>query len=182
MPHIILSTQVTPIAVGLFCAGALAASMSTGDAMLHAAASVYVQDMHRKLFDAKLSDHSRRTLIRFVAVLVGVAAYFIAVSTEMSLVGLLLAAYGAVVQIAPVTAAAFFWRRATAAGTVAGLVVGSLVTLTLFYFPTLRPFGLHEGIVGLAANCLTLVAVSLATSPPPADRVDEFLIVSRTGG
>ncbi|UCC82890.1 MAG: sodium:solute symporter family protein [Gemmatimonadota bacterium] len=180
LPHMILSTNVAPVVVGLFCAGALAASMSTGDAMLHASASIYVQDMHRRVFDRKLSDHGRRRLIRIVAVIVGVASYYTAVNTEMSLVALLLAAYGAIVQLAPITAAAFFWKRATAAGAVTGLVLGSLVTLLLFQFPQLRPFGLHEGIVGLATNCLALVVVSLATRPLEGQHVDSFIDASRS--
>jgi SSS family solute:Na+ symporter len=179
LPHMILSTEVAPVVVGLFCAGALAASMSTGDAMLHAAASVYVQDLHRVAIDPGLSDHKRRTLIRAVAVIVGVAAFYIAVNTQMSLVALLLAAYGAVVQLAPITFVAFFWKRATAAGVVTGLVLGSLVTLFLFLFPAYRPFGLHEGIVGLTVNCVALVAVSLVSQPLPAEHVGSFLRVSR---
>jgi SSS family solute:Na+ symporter len=177
----ILSTDIAPVVVGLFCAGALAASMSTGDAMLHAAGSIYVQDLHGRVIDRRLDDHARRRLIRIVAVAVGVLAYLVAVTTEMSLVGLLLAAYGAVVQLAPITVAAFFWRRATAAGAVAGLVLGSLVTLTLFYLPEYRPLGLHEGLVGLAVNCVALVTISLRTKKRPGDRVEAFLAASRGG-
>ena len=97
----------------------------------------------------------------------------------MSLVALLLAAYGAVVQLAPITFVAFFWKRATAAGVVTGLILGSLVTLFLFQFPEYRPFGLHEGIVGLAVNCLALVTVSLATRPMPGEHVNSFMRASR---
>ena len=179
LPHMILNTSVAPVVIGLFCAGALAASMSTGDAMLHAAASIYVQDFHRKLFNRKLSDHSRRTLIRVVAVIVGVVAYSIAVTTQMSLVALLLAAYGAIVQLAPITVVAFFWKRATAAGAVAGLVLGSITTLLLYLNPELRPFGLHEGIVGLTVNCSALVVFSLLTKPTAAEHVDAFVETSR---
>jgi len=179
LPHMILNTNVAPVVIGLFCAGALAASMSTGDAMLHAAASIYVQDFHSKLFDRKLSDHSRRTLIRVVAVIVGVVAYSIAVTTQMSLVSLLLAAYGAIVQLAPITVVAFFWKRATAAGAVAGLVLGSITTLLLYLNPELRPFGLHEGIVGLTVNCSALVVFSLLTKPTAAEHVDAFVETSR---
>ncbi len=178
LPHMILSTNVAPVVVGLFCAGALAASMSSGDAMLHASASIYVQDLHRKVFAPRLGDHARRRLIRIVAVFVGIVAYYIAVNTQMSLVALLLAAYGAVVQLAPITIAALFWRRATRAGVVSGLTLGSLVTLFLFQFPEYRPFGLHEGIVGLAANCAALVGISLRTRPPDAEHVGAFLQAS----
>ncbi|KPK79355.1 MAG: hypothetical protein AMS25_12940 [Gemmatimonas sp. SM23_52] len=179
LPHMILSTDIAPVIVGLFCAGALAASMSTGDAMLHAAASIYVQDMHRKVFAPRLGDHARRRLIRIVAVLVGIAAYYIAVNTEWSLVQLLLTAYGAVVQFAPLVVAAFFWKRTSPAGAVTGLVLGSLVTLFLFYFPQYRPLGIHEGIVGLAVNCVALVTVSLATTAVASERVRSFMTASR---
>jgi SSS family solute:Na+ symporter len=179
LPHMILNTNVAPVVIGLFCAGALAASMSTGDAMLHAAGSIYVQDLHRVAIDKKLSDEKRRTLIRVVAVIVGVAAFYIAVNTQMSLVEMLLAAYGAIVQLAPITYFAFFWKRTTAQGAVSGLILGSLVTLFLYLFPEYRPFGLHEGIVGLAVNCITLITVSLATQPMDADHVEAFVEASR---
>ncbi len=112
--------------------------------------------------------------------IVGIVAYYIAVNTEMSLVALLLAAYGAIVQLAPITAAAFFWKRATPAGAVTGLVLGSLVTLALTLFPEYRPFGLHEGIVGLSINCTALVLVSLATQPLPGEHVGSFMRASRS--
>ncbi len=179
LPHMILSMDIAPVIVGLFCAGALAASMSTGDALLHATGSVYVQDLHYKVFQPEMTDHDRRNLIRYAALLAGVLAYIVAIRTEMSLVSLLLAAYGAVVQLAPLTVAAFFWRRATAAGALSGLVAGALVTLALFIVPDLRPFGLHEGIVGLGVNIATLVVVSLLSSPPSEEHVDEFIRTSR---
>ena len=97
----------------------------------------------------------------------------------MSLVALLLAAYGAIVQLAPITVVAFFWKRATAAGAVAGLVLGSITTLLLYLNPELRPFGLHEGIVGLTVNCSALVVFSLLTKPTAAEHVDAFVETSR---
>ena len=65
------------------------------------------------------------------------------------------------------------------AGVIAGLVLGSMVTLFLYLFPEYRPFGLHEGIVGLTVNCAALVTVSLATQPMDADHVDAFVEASR---
>ena len=44
LPTIVTSMDLPPVVVGLFCAGALAASMSSGDAIVHAAASVMVKD------------------------------------------------------------------------------------------------------------------------------------------
>jgi SSS family solute:Na+ symporter len=84
-----------------------------------------------------------------------------------------------VVQFAPITVAAFFWKRATPVGAVTGLVVGSLITLLLRQFPGLRPLGIHEGICGLVVNCALLVIVSLATRPMREDHVTSFIDVSQ---
>ena len=175
MPHIVLTTGLPAIVVGLFCAGALAASMSTGDALVHGAASIAVEDVYSGVCVAPMDQHAKRTFIRWVAVLVGVIAYIIALDTNLSLVGILLLAYGGVVQLAQPVYAAFLWRRATAPGVIAGLLVGISMTGLLVFRPEWRPFGLHEGLVGLIANLAVFFVVSLLTQPPDAKHVSEWL-------
>jgi SSS family solute:Na+ symporter len=179
MPHIVLTSGLPAVVVGLFCAGALAASMSTGDALVHGAASIAVEDVYSGIRETRMSQHDKRTFIRWVAVAVGVLGYLIALDTGLSLVGMLLAAYGAVVQLAPPVYAAFLWKRATATGVVAGLLVGITVTGLLVVKPEWRPFDLHEGIVGLVGNLLTLIVVSLATQPPDSEHVRDWYETSR---
>ena len=179
MPHIVLTTGLPAIVVGLFCAGALAASMSTGDALVHGAASIAVEDVYSGARHTTMDQHAKRTVIRWVAVLVGVIAYIIALGTNLSLVAILLLAYGAVVQLAQPVYAAFLWRRATAAGVIAGLLVGITVTGLLVFRPEWRPFGLHEGLAGLIANLAVFAAVSLLTQPPDDRHVSEWLDTAR---
>ena len=179
MPHIVLTSGLPAVVIGLFCAGALAASMSTGDALVHGAASIAVEDVYSGVRKNTMSQHDKRTLIRWLAVGVGILGYAIALDTKLSLVGILLAAYGAVVQLAPPVYAAFLWKRATAPGVVAGLLVGITVTGVLVVKPEWRPFDLHEGLVGLVANVVTMVLVSLATKPPDRDHVLEWYATSR---
>ena len=179
MPHIVLTSGLPAVVIGLFCAGALAASMSTGDALVHGAASIAVEDVYSGVRKNTMSQHDKRTLIRWLAVAVGILGYAIALDTKLSLVGILLAAYGAVVQLAPPVYAAFLWKRTTAAGVVAGLLVGITVTGILLVKPEWRPFDLHEGLVGLVANVVTLLLVSLATKPPDRDHVLEWYATSR---
>lgn len=179
MPHIVLTSGLPAVVIGLFCAGALAASMSTGDALVHGAASIAVEDVYSGVRKNTMSQHDKRTLIRWLAVAVGILGYAIALDTKLSLVGILLAAYGAVVQLAPPVYAAFLWQRTTAAGVVAGLLVGITVTGILLVNPEWRPFDLHEGLVGLVANVVTLLLVSLATKPPDRDHVLEWYATSR---
>lgn len=174
MPHIVLTSGLPTVVVGLFCAGALAASMSTGDALVHGAAAIAVEDVYTRARNREMSQHGKRTVIRWTALVVGVVAYGIALDTQLSLVGILLAAYGAIVQLAPPVYAAFLWKRASAAGIVSGLVAGICVTGILVVRPEWRPLDLHEGIVGLAVNLAVLILVSLSTRPPPADHVSDW--------
>ncbi len=179
MPHIVLTSDLPTLVVGLFCAGGLAASMSTGDALGHGAASIAVEDVYVGASRIKLDQHQQRALIRWVAVSVGVVGYVVALVTQRSLVGLLLMAYGAVVQLAPSVYGAFLWRRATGAGAVAGLIVGVSITGLLVIRPDWRPYGLHEGLAGLIGNIITFVVVSLSTTTPSSEHVDEWLGTAR---
>lgn len=163
LPHLILNVDLPVLVVGLFCAGALSASMSTGDALLHATASVAVEDGVRPF--VRLSEATQRTLMRVLVLVAGAVAYVFALDEDQSLVVLLLSSYGIIAQLAPPIVAAMYWRRATTAGVVAGLVAGSLVTLGFFLLPELRPWEVHEGILGLAAHLPVLVGVSLLTAP-----------------
>jgi len=183
MPHIVLTTGLPALVVGLFCAGALAASMSTGDALVHGAASIAVEDVYSSARDTQMDQHTKRSVIRWVAVAVGVLAYIIALDTELSLVQILLLAYGGVVQLAQPVYAAFLWRRASAPGVISGLLVGITVTGLLVFRPEWRPFGLHEGLVGLAANLAVFFVVSLLTRPPDERHVSDWIATTReTGG
>ena len=161
LPFMVLQTGVPALVVGLFCAGALSASMSTGDALLHAAASVVVEDGVGPF--VTLDDRQQRILMRGLVLGVAVLAYVFALDEDSSLVVLLLTSYGIIAQFAPTVVAALYWRRATTAGAVAGLVAGSATALLFYLNPELRPFGVHEGIMGLVVHLPVLVGVSLAT-------------------
>ncbi len=174
LPQLVLEVQLPLLVVGLFCAGALSASMSTGDAVLHATASVAVEDGVRPF--VALSDSTQRLLIRIGVLLAGAVAYFFAVTEGISLVVLLLTSYGVIAQLAPAVLAALYWRRATTAGVLAGLVAGGLATLVFFFNPGLRPWDLHEGLLGLAVHVPVLVAVSLLTRPQQRAHVDAFVL------
>lgn len=173
LPHLILTIDLPLIVVGLFCAGALSASMSTGDALLHATASVAVEDGIRPMY--AMSEYTQRWLIRVLMVVAGAIAYLFAISEGMSLVVLLLTSYGVIAQLAPPIVAALFWARATTPGVLAGLLAGSGTALIGFFNPELIPFGLHEGIVGLLVHVPVLCLVSWLTTPQPSAHTDQFL-------
>ena len=173
LPYLILNAELPVLVVGLFCAGALSASMSTGDALMHAAASVAVEDGVRPF--AKLDEARQRLLIRTLIVVAGAVAYFFAVSESVSLVVLLLTSYGIIAQLAPPVVAALFWRRATTPGVIAGLLAGGATTLVFFFSPELKPIALHEGLFGLIVHVPVLVVVSLLTRAQDQERVEAYV-------
>ncbi|MEM7504489.1 MAG: sodium:solute symporter family protein [Pseudomonadota bacterium] len=173
LPYLILNAELPVIVVGLFCAGALSASMSTGDALMHAAASVAVEDGVRPF--AELDEARQRLLIRTLIVIAGAVAYFFAVSESVSLVVLLLTSYGIIAQLTPPVLAALFWRRATTPGVIAGLLAGGVTTLIFFFSPELKPIALHEGLFGLIVHVPVLILVSLLTPAQDKERVEAYV-------
>jgi SSS family solute:Na+ symporter len=180
LPFMILRSQLPALVVGLFCAGALSASMSTGDALLHAGASVAVEDGVGRF--TTLDDRQQRILMRALVVGMGAVAYFFALYQGVSLVVLLLSSYGIIAQFTPPLVSALYWKRATTPGVVAGLVSGTVVTLFFFFFGQLRPWDLHEGILGLLVHIPVLVIVSLRTRDPYPEKAEAFLAAARDGG
>ena len=174
LPFLILRTELPALVVGLFCAGALSASMSTGDALLHASASVVVED--GIVPSRPLSDAASRRLMRALVILVGAVAYVFALDEDSSLVVLLLTSYGIICQFMPSIVAALYWRRATTAGVVAGLVSGAATAVFFFLNPELKPFDVHEGIMGLLVHIPVLVGISYLGRPQDTDHVDAFLV------
>ncbi len=177
VPYILSQVDLSPIIVGLVCAGTLAASMSSGDSILHSAASIGVCDGLAKAFPRWLNDDRRQRLaIRVLVVAVAAVAYYFALRTDTSIVQLLLGAYGGVAQIFPLMFAAFYWPRATGAGALAGLIAGIGVNTFFMTYPEQAPVaGLHEGIYGLIANVAVFVTVSLLTRPQAAERVRTYV-------
>ena len=176
VPFLLTKADLPVILVGLVCAGTLAASMSSGDSILHSAASIGVRDGLSQLVPGGLEDRRERTVIRTLVVILSLVAWYFAVVSDVSLVALLLAAYGGVAQIFPLMFAAFYWPRANGIGALAGLLAGISVNVIFMLHPELSPIpGLHEGLWGLAANLLVLVVVSLLTQAPEEGRVRAFV-------
>ena len=177
LPTIVTSLGLPAIVVGLFCAGALAASMSTGDALVHAAGAILVNDLYKVYFKPDITDVAERRLIRFLVVAIAGVAYYFAVFSDYSLVGLLLYSYGFLSQFFPLLLAAFFWPRATRPGVISGLLAGCAVAVIWHKFPGLQWQQIDPGIFGLVANVITMVGVSFATKPMDDEHVRQFVVV-----
>ncbi|MCG8374719.1 MAG: hypothetical protein MI700_14345, partial [Balneolales bacterium] len=177
LPHILLNMELPILLIGLVCAGTLAASMSSGDAIVHAAASIGVRDGLAKVPSLKnwiYSGSNERSLIRVLVIVISLIAYYFAVFSETDIVSLLLGAYGGIAQLFPLVFAMFYWPRATGKGALAGLIGGIIVTLVFLNFPGLKPIPMHEGIFGLVVNIVLLIGVSLLTKPEELERLKKY--------
>jgi solute:Na+ symporter, SSS family len=174
LPYVLMQLELPAIIIGLFCAGALAASMSSGDAILHSAASIGIRDGVNRALKSPLKDKTERFWIQISVLVIGLIAYLFAVVIDVSIVALLLGSYGGVAQIFPIIFVMFYWKRATKAGALAGLFGGILVNTFFLIFSELKPVDIHEGIFGLAANIILLVGVSLLTRPDDPETVKKF--------
>lgn len=172
LPHVLLESGMPAAIIGLFCAGALAASMSTGDALLHAAASITIEDGIAPF--TEITERRRRRLMQFLVLAIGIVGYYFAVLKKQNLVILLLTAYAFIDQLAPPVYATLFWKRATTRGVLAGLIGGLATAIFFFFLPDLRPWQVHEGILGLVVNIILLVSVSLLDRPQAPEHTAAF--------
>lgn len=170
----ILPYMITQLNLPAVLFGLVAAAMSSSDTITHGAASVYTLDLHKKIINPNISDKKAVKITRIAVVIFCTVAYCIAVFGAQSLVGLLLGAYGSIVQFFPICVAVFFWPRSTRQGAIAGLLTG----IGINYYVTLSHasfYGLHSGLVGLLGNAIVLIIVSLATKPQEASHVMKFV-------
>src|ERR671910_3299442 len=124
---------------GLVAAGGLAAALSTADGLLLAIANALSHDVYYKMLDPNAPTVRRLTVARVLLFFVAVAAASLAATKP----GDILAMVGWAFSLAmagnfPVIVMGIWWKRATTAGAIAGIIAG--FGLCLFYLVTTRYF------------------------------------------
>ncbi len=160
--------------IGLVAAGGLAAALSTAAGLLLVIGSAVGHDVFYRFVKPDATERQRLLAGRIgVALAIGVAGYFGV--HPPGFVGQVVAfAFGlAAASFFPAIVLGIFWKRANAAGAIAGMVVGLGFTALYMYlalYQGMEPwFGISpEGIgaVGAAINFIVAIAVSLATRAP----------------
>ena len=105
------------------------------------------------------------------AIAAGIA--LLTLETVSGLVSLAQISYQGIVQLAPTLLLGIFWKRANAAGAIAGMITGFVVAAILqLVYPVQIPWlgGLTSGIVAMLLNAAVLVSVSLLKEPSAAER------------
>ncbi len=168
--------QLHPVIFGIVVASIFAAIMSTADSQLLVAASAVVRDVYDRILNKETEIPQKRLVLysRLVVVVLVVAALaFGLVAQELVFWLVLFAWAGLGAAIGPTSILALYWKGATKAGIIAGLLTGTSVTIIWYYIPMLKN-SLYELIPAFFLSLLATWLVSLFTRKP--DNIDEVFI------
>ncbi len=156
---------------GVILSGILAATMSTADSQLLAAASSVSQDLIQDVFGFDLSQ--TQAMIAARSTVIGIAAVGMLLawnpnSSVFRVVSFAWAGFGA--TFGPAMLLALFWRRSNRQGALAGLIAGgiSIFVWKFLIAPLGGAFAIYELLPAFIIALIVNVAVSLATPEPEA--------------
>ena len=163
---------------GLVAAGGLAAALSTADGLLLTISNAIVRDVYWQEVDQRITGERRVILSKFALLAVALVAAVLASFKPGEILPLVTASFSlAASALVPVMVLGIFWRGATRAGAVAGMLGG--LGIALYYMlanvPALRVFfaldpehalwfgiqPLLAGVFGVPAGFVVAVAVSM---------------------
>ena len=177
----------SPWLTGVLTAGILAAIMSSLDSQFMCMGTMFTNDIVVRLFgEGRFNDRQKLWLGRGFVVLIVALTYTLSLVSTAHIFDLAVWCFSGFGALFPLVVAAVYWRRATAAGAIAALVVTVALWLYLFrlsgwggdYLLFESWFDGADGIMPVAVMALvctvTLVLVSWLTVPPPRRVLERF--------
>jgi sodium/proline symporter len=165
------------IIAGVILAGILAATMSTADSQLLAAASSVSQNILKEKLFPNMKEKTTLIVARLTLVAIAVVAVFLARNPDSSvfrIVSFAWAGFGA--AFGPVMLFSLFWKRTTKWGALAGMLAGGIMVFVWKYVIAQLGgvFAIYELLPAFVTACIAIVVVSLATKAPEKEVIDEF--------
>jgi cation/acetate symporter len=180
---------------GMVAAGGLAAALSTADGLLLTIANALSHDLYYKMIDPNASTSRRVAISKALLLVVALAAAFVAytvfVTKQADILFLVSAAFSfAAAAFFPALVLGIFWKRASSAGAVCGMIAG--LGITIYYmvmnhawmrtlFGVTQPVDLWFGILPISAGVFgvplgfaVIIIVSLFT-PAPDKQTQELV-------
>ena len=165
------------IVAGIIIAGILAATMSTADAQLLAAASGVTHNLLNNVLGVKLSDKKNMTIARITVVFVAILGAMFASDPNSSIfrvVSFAWAGFGA--TFGPIMLFGLFWKRTNKYGAIAGMISGAVMIFVWKFL--IAPLGgvlaIYELLPAFIISSILIVVVSLLTPAPEKEIVEEF--------
>lgn len=160
---------IPALIAGVILSGILAATMSTADSQLLAAASSISQNLVQDFGKKKLEPRTSLLIARLTVIAISLIAVFIAQdpnSSIFTIVSFAWAGFGA--AFGPVMLLALFWRRSNRQGALAGMIAGGIMVFVWKYGIAKLggAFAIYELLPAFVVSLLVNVAVSLLTKAP----------------
>ena len=165
------------ILAGLILAGILAATMSTADSQMLAAASSVSQNILQEFGHMKLSEKQSLFAARLTIVCISVVGVVLARDPNSSVFGIVSFAWaGFGGSFGAVVLCSLFWKRCNWQGALAGMLSGGLMVFVWKYIisPLGGVFGIYELLPAFLISLVVCVVVSLVTPAPSAEIEAEF--------
>ena len=164
------------ILAGVILAGILAATMSTSDSQLLAAASAVSQNVVKEFFGKTLSQKASMLVARITVVVIAIVGVIWAKDegSVFEIVSFAWAGFGA--AFGPVVLFALFWKRTNKWGALSGMVVGGIMIFVWKYViaPLGGVFAIYELLPAFILASISIVLVSLITEEPEKEIQDTF--------
>lgn len=173
---------IPALIAGVILAGILAATMSTADSQLLAAASSISQNLVQDFGKKKLDTKTSLIIARITVIIISLIAVFIAQdpnSSIFTIVSFAWAGFGA--AFGPVVLLALFWKRSNRQGALAGMITGGVMVFVWKYgIATLGgAFAIYELLPAFVIALIVNVVVSLVTPAPSKEIVETFESVNQ---
>lgn len=148
-----------PWIAGVILSAILAAVMSTLSCQLLVCSSAITEDFYKGFLRPDAAQGELVWIGRLMVLAVAVIAIIIAADPDSKVLGLVSYAWaGFGAAFGPVVILSVFWKRMTAAGALAGMIVGAIVVVA---WKPLTGSGLYEIVPGFIACLIAIVVVSL---------------------
>ena len=147
----ILQRGMNPFLASIFIAGIVAAGMSTIDGILVTTTGAVTRDIYQKIINKNATDEAVMSLSKVVTVIIGIVVICFGI----------------------------YWKKATAKGAIASVIVG-IISLLLF---TLNPsvkalaMGFHALFPTTIIASIVMIVVSKFTETPPQETIDRHFTV-----
>ncbi|MGE5631917.1 MAG: sodium:solute symporter family protein [Caulobacteraceae bacterium] len=157
--------KYTPLVfAALVIAGALAASMSTGDSQLHAVSTMVSTDVYKTFINKEASEYKQYQAARIATLVFGLLSVIVALMKPGLLGNILALANGGVAALAPAMLGGVYWRKSTHQAAMSSIIIGEAAML-FTTFIVKNPLGIMAGVWGLLVALIIFITVSLNTKP-----------------
>ncbi|MCR4990134.1 MAG: sodium/proline symporter [Lachnospiraceae bacterium] len=165
------------VVAGLILAGILAATMSTADSQMLAAASSVSENIIVEFLGKKMDDAKKLLVARVAIVVIAALGVIFALDPNSSvfrIVSFAWAGFGG--AFGALMLCALFWKRTTKEGAMAGMISGG-ATIFIWKFiikPIGGVFSIYELLPAFIVSLIFIIVVSLLTKEPDKSILDEF--------